>query len=108
MQITTQVKAAITSGGGTAWTDFLLKVGQLWSRVQELEADIQDAGQRRSWRLRVADGKELLGYLRTSHGGVPETIEGHLLRQLCEGGYPERFRSALFAIAGVRQTTFAA
>jgi len=107
-QITMQVRAAITSGGTTSWSDFLLKVCQLWIKAQALEAAIQDVGERRSWRLRVADGKELLSHLRTSHGGVPETIEGHLLKQLCEGEYPERFRTALFGIAKVRQTTFAA
>jgi hypothetical protein len=101
--------AAVTSGGQTTWQAFvaeLVRVGRAARAAFRRAATSNRA--RRSWLLRIADGKELLNRLRQMHGNIGDAAEGAMLRDVCRSGYPEQFRAALFALTGTVPSTFAA
>lgn len=101
----TQVKASITSGGSTTWPDYLKKVREIWRMATaSAEALPNDAAKRR-WRLRIADGKEMLIRLCKEHDRSADALEGHLLARLAETNFATRFRESLFAAASVKRTT---
>lgn len=105
-EIRTMVTAAVTSGGGTSWHQFATKVVEFGRMARAALRGGGSRAHRRDWLLRIADGKEMLARLRYVHGQVGESIEGPLLKQVCEGPYPERFRQALFGIAAITRTTY--
>jgi hypothetical protein len=100
----TQVEASVTSGGGTTWQDYLVKVCDLWRDASNIEGRLPDDAAKRRWRLRVADGKELLMRLCKEHDRSADALEGHLLAKLAETAFATRFRESLFSAAGVRTT----
>ena len=104
--IRTFVETAVTSGGRLPWPSFvaeLVKLGRV-ARTALHTASTSSAG-RTEWLMRIADGKEMLTRLREKHGGIPNTVEGVLLREVCRGSYPDSFRNALFRLADVRPST---
>ncbi len=104
-QIKTQVRASVTSGGGTTWSAFLAKVFAIAKEARQLLSTAR-ADERRRWILRIADGKELLFSLRATHGNVGEAVESRLLDDVCASPFAGEFRTALFAAASVKPTTF--
>lgn len=102
-QIIATLKAMVTSGSSLSWSLFKQKARALRMAGNELmEARGYDAAQAQSWKLRVADGKELLHRLRRLNGKVGEAVEGHLFKDVCSSGYPASFRDRLFALIDYR------
>jgi hypothetical protein len=102
------VVAAVTSGGKINWETFVSQLIQTGRTARDaLRGVAASPAARRSWLLRIADGKELLAKLRQLHGNLGEEVEGALLREVCKGGYPNVFRTSLFRAARVTPSTFA-
>jgi hypothetical protein len=102
------VVAAVTSGGKINWETFVSQLIQTGRTARDaLRGVASSPAARRSWLLRIADGKELLAKLRQLHGNLGEEVEGALLREVCKGGYPNVFRTSLFRAARVTPSTFA-
>ncbi len=105
--IRTTVMAAVTSGGQTTWQAFVAELVTVGRCARTAFHSMTTEPARRSWLLRIADGKELLFRLRQLHGGISEDVEGALLRSVCRSNYPDLFREALFRLTGTVPTTFA-
>lgn len=101
------VVSAVTSGNGVTWLDFLAELGNVRRAARMSYRRATSDPARRSWLLRIADGKELLYRLRQIHGNIGDSVEGSLLRAVCRTEYPERFRTALFNLTGTVPSTFA-
>ena len=100
------VETVVTSGGRLPWPSFvaqLVKLGRV-ARTALHTASTSSAG-RMEWLMRIADGKEMLTCLREKHGGIPNTVEGVLLREVCRSSYPASFRNSLFRLADIKPST---
>ena len=100
------VMAAVTSGGQTTWQAFVAELVTVGRGARRAFHSMTTEPARRSWLLRIADGKELLFRLRQLHGGIGEDVEGALLRSVCRSNYPDLFREALFGLTGTVPSTF--
>lgn len=101
------VVAAVTSGNQITWQTFVAELVNVGRAARAAFRRATNSPARRSWLLRIVDGKELLFRLRQVHGGIGDDVEGALLRAVCRSGYPDRFRAALFALTGTVPSTFA-
>lgn len=95
------LKSMVTSGSSLTWPQFKAKARTLQlAGTHLLKARGYDETQTRTWKLRIADGKELLHRLRRLNGQVGDAVEGHLLKEICTSDYPASFRGRLFALVG--------
>jgi cysteine desulfurase len=93
------LKSMVTSGSSLTWPQFKQKVRALQCAGSHLlRSRGYDQAEIRSWKLRIADGKELLRRLRRLNGEVGDAVEGHLLAEVCGSAYPTAFRDRLFAL----------
>jgi len=96
----------ITSTGQTTWTGFRARVVEIMLRMRSIAREAGwDRQEHKAWRVRMADGKQLLTKLRETHGGIGDAVEGHLLKALAESNYPTAFRRELFALTGLEPST---
>jgi hypothetical protein len=99
-----QVEASVTSGGGVTWAKYLAKYSELSRDATVSEEALPHDAAKRQWRLRIADGKEMLLKLCKEHDRSADALEGHLLASLADTAFATRFRECLFAAAGIKQT----
>lgn len=93
------LRLMVTGGGSVTWGAFKLKARALRDAGATLVAARgYGAAEKKAWKLRVADGKELLRRLRRINGEVGDAVEGHLLKEVCNGPYPAAFRDRLFTL----------
>lgn len=99
------LKAFVESDGKITWPQFRTKARSLQDDAATLiAARCYDAAQTKTWKLRISDGKELLRKLRKLNGDVGDAVEGHLLKELCDSGYPALFKSRLFSLVNYQPT----
>lgn len=100
-QLIPTLRAMVLSGSQISWQDFKRKAREVRAAGEAiLAARSYDEAQAKRWKLRVADGKELLARIRGLHGNVGTAIEGHLLKEVCASAYSEMFRTHLFGLIG--------